>query len=189
MRKFPFNGSQTFAFIGMLLIFILDFFLPLGLSVSLLYLICFLMIIRETKRTILFFFVLASFLIVLDLVIIYRVDIGWKEFLDVGMSILAIGVGAAMSIRHRTLLEKTNAERAAYVKSLEEMLFLTSHKVRKPVATCMGLMNVFNMENPEKEDLKVIFGHLKSSATDLDLFTRELTTFIGEIESKHRTEQ
>lgn len=187
-KKNQISQLQLLSAIGMLSVFLLDFLFPLGLSVSLLYLVCFFLIIRETPKTIIFFLVFAILFIILDLAIVYQVDTGWMEIADVAISVFAVIIGALMSIKYRHLLEKTNRERLHYIKSLEEMLFMTSHKVRKPVASCLGLMNIMDFANPSGEKMLVVVEHMKASAYELDTFTRELTAFIQQIELKHRQE-
>ena len=76
-------------------------------------------------------------------------------------------------------------ERKEYIKSLEEMLTMTSHKVRKPIASCLGIMSLMENKVPLSQDeLLNIVEHLKSSALELDTFTKELTTFIFDMEQK-----
>jgi len=87
-------------------------------------------------------------------------------------------------INEKKQLEQDQIER---IKELKEMLFMTSHKVRKPVSSCLGLMNLVESDIPISQDeLWKIIGHLKSSALELDAFTRELTTFIYDLEQKEK---
>lgn len=78
-------------------------------------------------------------------------------------------------------------EREEYLHSIEKMLFITNHRVRKPVTTCLGLLN--QLENKKELTLneqELIFEHMKTSAHELDLLTRELTHFIYGIEQKNK---
>lgn len=77
------------------------------------------------------------------------------------------------------------AEREEYNIALEKMLFMTNHRVRKPVTTCLGLMQ--QLEHKEELNLKeqeIIFKHMKTSANELDELTRELTLFLYNLEIK-----
>ena len=67
------------------------------------------------------------------------------------------------------------------VKSLEEMLFITSHKIRKPVASCLGLIQITQFEALKKDELQFVFNHLKSNADELNGYTKELTDFMSEM--------
>lgn len=86
--------------------------------------------------------------------------------------------------------DKKNAEneKIEHMKALEEMLFITSHEVRKPLTSLMGLMNLVESEMPlNQQELWETIKHLKSSALDLDIFTKKLTFFLNEMEQKIRT--
>lgn len=85
--------------------------------------------------------------------------------------------------------EKKNAEdeRVEFIKALEEMLFMTSHNVRKPISSFLGLMQLINCGNPLSEEaLKLILEYAKSPALELDTFTHELTTFIYDVTERNK---
>lgn len=104
---------------------------------------------------------------------------GWFELriepVPEGLFILSIDI---------TERKKLELEKKEYIGSLEEMLFMTSHEVRQPVANCLGLMSVIDTQEPTKEDLAKIISHVKESATRLDAFTKKLTIFIHEVKQK-----
>lgn len=77
-------------------------------------------------------------------------------------------------------------ERKEYTKKIREMLYMTSHRVRSPLATCLGLMNLIDTDNTLNEaELKGVIRHLKASAFVLDDFTKELTSFMQALEKKY----
>jgi len=84
-------------------------------------------------------------------------------------------------------LKKTDAYLKEYVKGLEEMMFMTSHKVRQPVANILGITNIINDYVNSPAQLKTMVNHLKESATSLDAFIYELTTFIYDLEQKWKS--
>lgn len=65
-----------------------------------------------------------------------------------------------------------------HIAKLEEMLHMTSHKVRQPVTQILGISNLLDKPVNSESDLKVIAGGMKTAAISLDHFTRELTQFI-----------
>ncbi|MDB4926391.1 hypothetical protein [Mucilaginibacter sp.] len=71
-----------------------------------------------------------------------------------------------------------------YVHGLEEMMFMTHHKVRQPVANILGMVNLIDEYANSPEELKKIVDYMKQSALDLDAFTRELTTFVANLEQR-----
>lgn len=82
-------------------------------------------------------------------------------------------------------LKKTEEYLRDYIKGLEEMMFITSHKVRQPVAEILGISNLLDQSiNYSYEEMKKIVGYLKQSALSLDTFTKELTLFMVEIDRK-----
>src|SRR5687767_12174336 len=58
---------------------------------------------------------------------------------------------------------------------LHKMIFMTSHKVRQPIAHILGLANVLDITANEPEKLREIIEHIKKSVLELEAFTRELT--------------
>ncbi|HEU4718535.1 MAG TPA: PAS domain-containing protein, partial [Bacteroidia bacterium] len=82
--------------------------------------------------------------------------------------------------------KKLEEEKKEYTHSLEEMLFLTSHKVRQPLATCLGLLNLAETKTLSGEEMLDIFRLIRVSAMQLDDFTRELTGFIFRIKERNK---
>lgn len=77
--------------------------------------------------------------------------------------------------------KKSEERKEVYRHSLENMLDMTSHRVRKPIANCLGLFHLLdgpNKDNISVEKLETIVSHLKASALELDSFTRELTDYM-----------
>ena len=74
-----------------------------------------------------------------------------------------------------------------YVQGLEEMIFMTHHRVRQPISNILGLANVLDHYLRSPATLKKMTGYMKTSAIDLDLFTQELTAFIVDLEEKGKT--
>jgi PAS domain S-box-containing protein len=83
--------------------------------------------------------------------------------------------------------KKAEEEKKEHIQSLEEMLFMTSHKVRQPIANILGLANQMEDCIDSKEELKEMIGYMKESVLSLDLFTRELTTLIYETKKREQT--
>lgn len=83
-------------------------------------------------------------------------------------------------------LKKTEEYLKEYVKGLEEMMFITSHKVRQPVANILGITNILGDYVNSPAQLKTMVAYLRESATSLDVFIDELTNFIHDLEKKGR---
>lgn len=145
-----------------------------------LFLIC-----RENKKVIVVFAFITILLTLAKYFILLQSSTTSFAFFNRLITVAVIIIIALLTLRHRQLVETINEERRIYIKELEEMLFMTSHRVRKPVANCLGLMELLEKEHPMTvEELKKVVTYFKSSALELDTFTRELTTYIDEIRIK-----
>ncbi len=65
-----------------------------------------------------------------------------------------------------------------YIRSLEEMAFITSHKIRKPVTNIKGMVSIIEDIDLDKSEFSKIKEYLKTSSEELDSFTFELNDFI-----------
>ncbi len=76
--------------------------------------------------------------------------------------------------------------RLNYIKALEEMLFMTSHKVRKPISTFMGLMELIDVDKGLNDEEQIqVLQYAKDSAVELDNYIKELTYFIYTIKEEN----
>jgi hypothetical protein len=71
-----------------------------------------------------------------------------------------------------------------YIMGLKEMMFMTHHKVRQPVANIIGISCLLDYCVNKPSTLKKLVGYMKESAIALDSFTKELTSFITDVEQK-----
>lgn len=68
----------------------------------------------------------------------------------------------------RNFKQKQQLQALKKNKQLEEIADITSHQLRGPVASIMGLVSLFNKDNPDDPFNKEIVEHLDKSAKDLD---------------------
>lgn len=93
----------------------------------------------------------------------------------------------------RTLItEKKLAEqeKQEYATKLNEMLHMTSHRVRRPLTTCMGLLNLIDegvANNPQ--EMKEMIKHMRDNAVELDEFTKDLTRLMNDLEKRYASVQ
>jgi len=104
---------------------------------------------------------------------------GWFELriqpVIEGLFILSIDI---------TERKKAEEKKLEYLQGLEEMLFITSHKVRQPVTQILGMVSLLNKEDCTQEDLLQISGYMKNSLDSLNNFTNELTQFLHELQER-----
>jgi signal transduction histidine kinase len=86
-----------------------------------------------------------------------------------------------MSVNYRRLNEARMMKEQQYVNDLKEMLFITSHQVRKPLANILGLIEM-DTAGLSPEALKQRAQHLHASADELDGFVKQLNAFIEQTE-------
>lgn len=83
-------------------------------------------------------------------------------------------------------LKRTEAFLKEYISGLEEMMFMTSHKVRQPVASILGITNLLDQSLNSPDEMKRLIEYIKKSALSLDVFTKELTAFMSKLDQKGR---
>jgi signal transduction histidine kinase len=84
-------------------------------------------------------------------------------------------------------LKKAKEYQQEYIRGLEEMMFMTSHKVRQSIANILGLSHLLDQSTNSPEEIKESIDYIKESALSLDIFTKELTAFIFELGEKGKT--
>lgn len=160
-------------------IFILDLFVPLGIAVGALYVFAFLVVSRQSSTTIVVMAMASIVLLFAKLLLFFDSQTASYVFVNRSISIVVLVSTAIITLRHRSLLSALQSNRNTYIMELERMIYMTSHRVRQPLVTCMGLMNIVESENElTRQELQTVVKYLKDSAADLDDFTRELTEFI-----------
>ncbi|MDB5087442.1 MAG: hypothetical protein JWR09_1436, partial [Mucilaginibacter sp.] len=70
----------------------------------------------------------------------------------------------------RILIEnkKTNDHVKDQNKRLQEIASISSHEIRRPVATILGLVNLFDLNTPDNPMNKEIINHIDITAKELD---------------------
>jgi signal transduction histidine kinase len=81
-------------------------------------------------------------------------------------------------------LKKAEQYLKSYISGLKEITFITSHKVRQPIANILGLASIIDLSANSAKDLKHIIDYIKGSAIDLDSYVKELTAFITDLEHR-----
>lgn len=100
-----------------------------------------------------------------------------EEIMAQAEEIQGINENLEMLVKQRTAeLEKKN-------KALEEYAFINAHKLRSPVASILGLVNLL-AKSGQKDDTTVIREHLQQSADKLDAVVRSITKAIEKADNK-----
>ena len=173
---------------SLITVFIIDIVTPRTFVADILYLCCGLLVYRENPRTIRVFSIMACLLIVADVFLVdLQLDLGSSFWANRALSIVAILITSSLAIRFRKLNQASNIKERQYLEALQEILFITSHRVRKPVANIVGLIDLINSDNTTLTiaDLKKRCDYLSVSANELDAIIVELNNFIEQSEANH----
>ena len=104
----------------------------------------------------------------------------WVQSVIVPIRDEAGNVNGYLSLR--TLIndrKQMEEERANYLRSVEDMLYIVSHEIRKPITNCQGLLYVLQNEMySNKEEYNEIVDNLVESAMQLDEFSRKLNNHL-----------
>ncbi len=123
----------------------------------------------------------------------------WKTWWFISFITLCVGllIYSMITIRikainkQRLLLEKVVQRRTAELQTanstLETLLYRTSHDIRGPVKSLIGLVNIGKDEFSSNEKYKIYLNHIMHSAQKLDNIVNELTlisnnSFANEVE-------
>lgn len=74
--------------------------------------------------------------------------------------------------------KKLEEERNSHMQSLEEMLHMVSHELRKPITNFLGLLNLAKSNNITEKERAEIIDHLFDSASELDMYSRKMNTYL-----------
>lgn len=85
-------------------------------------------------------------------------------------------------IKNNTALIVSQRKLEQRNRRLEEIAWIQSHKLRKPVATILGLVQLINFNEPNAGENAKTLGHIKTAGEELD-------KIIAEIDSKTRLKE
>jgi PAS domain S-box-containing protein len=88
------------------------------------------------------------------------------------MEVLLVGRDVS-HIKHAEL------KRQLYARDLERIAFITSHKVRGPIATMLGLVQLLDMNVISSDEWHTMLQSFRSCIGELDACTKELSGFIA----------
>jgi PAS domain S-box-containing protein len=81
-------------------------------------------------------------------------------------------------------LKKAKEFLTEHIRGLENMLAMTSHGVRQPVANILGIIQLLDKSITSPAELKKLMDYIKEAALALDTFTKRLTVFMFNLVQK-----
>lgn len=149
-----FSNTQLYAILSLVSVFVIDLVTPLGFATGLLYVLCFLIIYQESKKTIISFSIIISIMIITKLLIYFPthekfiIDY-WTIVVNRALSVFTIFIASLLALRHRTVFEKSNFEQekqSAFVSenyandsAIRELFYFPSKEEREDVHRIAGL--------------------------------------------------
>jgi hypothetical protein len=95
-----------------------------------------------------------------------------REEYILGAFFIVIAILAYVLFRNRR--HKQQIKELKINKKFEEIAHITSHQLRAPVASILGLVSIFNKEKPEDPVNQEIVEHLNKSAQELDKMLKDV---------------
>jgi signal transduction histidine kinase len=185
MKYFLLNKSILTSLILCLLIFTVDYFTDTEAAIGVFYLIPIAIVFNQKALVIFLISLFSSILILINFFIFEEhglVDAIYKE--DGIISLIAIVIVTYFVLKCCILRDTNQLQKELRLKALEEMLFITSHKIRQPVANILGIATLLDSPIDSQEELKTIIGYIHLSTIQLDDFTTELNQFIANENTK-----
>lgn len=108
--------SQSFVLI--VLVFIIDLIIPLGVAVGVLYVCALALVKNKKKKTIMYLAILVTFLTAIIPVITLTDETTWMAFVNRGISILAIWIIYGISTKYSNLKEVETLNKALNKKRM-----------------------------------------------------------------------
>jgi PAS domain S-box-containing protein len=85
--------------------------------------------------------------------------------------------------RDVTDLKNAELRKGDYIEDLERIAFMTSHNVRGPIATMLGLLELLRLNAIHTDQWNEVLDVFKKCIIDLDVYTREMGAFIYQRQS------
>ncbi|SFE49809.1 tetratricopeptide repeat protein [Thermoflexibacter ruber] len=103
-----------------------------------------------------------------------ELQIAYKNNQLIFVSIIFVMLTTLLIIGILYTRKKRELEKSINQKKLAEIAWLNSHVVRAPLATILGLVQLFDKENPSSEENVQIIKYLQESAEKLDKVIKEV---------------
>ncbi|WP_373057297.1 hypothetical protein [Zunongwangia sp. H14] len=161
-----------------IIVFIIDCYIPPGTAIGALYLTSITIVFNQEKKVILLCSLVSTFLILLNVYLFRDIIHENSVYSDRIISVFCIWASCLIGLRYRSLSEKHNNYKKQRMEVVEEMLFITNHKVRQSISQIQGLNILLDHPNLDERELKEISLFLRQPIQDLDDFTQELTDFM-----------
>lgn len=104
---------------------------------------------------------------------------GWFE-----LRIEPVPKGIVILSTDITERKREEQSRLDRIRELEDMIHMCSHRVRQPVSHILAVSELLDHKMTSQSEVHRIAEIMMESAQSLDMFTRELTSYLHEIKSR-----
>jgi len=149
------NTSLIIGSLLLLIVFVIDVFVPLGVAVGVFYVCCIALLIREEKRSLLVLSIVATLLIAVVPVLTITPETKWMAFVNRGISIVAVWVVYIIAVRHTTLdneLKKYTSRLEYQNSALKQFTYVASHDLQEPLRTVSNFVELLRQQYQGKLD-------------------------------------
>ncbi len=73
------------------------------------------------------------------------------------------------------------------ISGIKKIMFMISHNVRQPIANIIGISSLIKTSKNTPEEIKKLVNYLSTSASALDLFTKDLMDFMMNLEIQSKS--
>ncbi|MDN5285396.1 MAG: hypothetical protein JWR38_1670 [Mucilaginibacter sp.] len=182
MKAF-FLDEKTWAITYMFTIFMVDIIAPRRVAFDVLYICCILIVFKQNRRTIILSGLAAIIMIIINCLFDSLSKIDGTTLINHGISVVAVLITSYIAVHYQTVNEHNHNKERKYVAELQEMLFITSHKARRPVANLLGLLDLGSADISimSRQEIDDLFFKLNFSAEEVDELLKELNRYIESI--------
>lgn len=171
------SKSLLFAIFCLLFVCILDYLTPLDVAIGILYTSTILVALGESRKIILLMTIIATLLIISNFIYFNAIAVAshWVFPVNRLISITGLWVTTTIALNYKGIQEKLLKERIEYTEALEEVLYITSHRVKNPVANIVKIVAVMGDDHISVKSLKEMIPFLGKSAEELNTVVKEMT--------------
>lgn len=167
-----------------LFVFILDALTPLKVAggIGILYMVVVLISMYESKKAILYTALFATLLIIIKY-ICFSIYLHPSQQSGIPfnriISIIGLWIAVIVALKSKQFDELLLTQKSEYTKTIKEIIYINSHKVRKPVTNIVKLVELMEDNNLSDNQARELMVYLRQSAQELEVATKEMTDTIS----------
>lgn len=93
-----------------------------------------------------------------------------------------------LSMRIPITEQKMQEERQNHhIRTLEDLLFMVSHELRRPLTSLMGILNILRESMPESEEYMQLLEYMIEATDELDTYSKKMNAFLQTLKAEEFT--